>query len=69
MAKVTLKVAGMTCAHCQKRIENNVGKLYGVQSVKADLATGEVRVVYDPAKTDPGAMRETIENVGYTVIA
>lgn len=37
MENLSLKVKGMSCIHCINSIEENVGKLNGVQSVKVHL--------------------------------
>jgi copper chaperone len=36
----TLKVQGMSCAHCVNAVESSVGELQGVSSVKVDLGKG-----------------------------
>jgi len=45
--KKTLKVEGMSCIACSDRIENAIGKMSGVQEVKADYATSTVSITYD----------------------
>ena len=64
----TLKVEGMSCAHCVNAVESNVGELQGVSSVKVDLANGEVAVEFDNSKTSLTEIRETIEEQGYDVV-
>ncbi|HET7068556.1 MAG TPA: copper ion binding protein [Nocardioides sp.] len=38
------RVTGMTCDHCVRAVEQEVGTIAGVTAVHVDLATGEVRV-------------------------
>ncbi|WP_203333504.1 copper chaperone CopZ [Planococcus beigongshangi] len=64
----TLKVEGMSCAHCVNAVESSVGELQGVSSVKVDLASGQVEVNYDDSKTSLGQIQETIEEQGYDVV-
>ncbi|MFC3212465.1 MULTISPECIES: copper chaperone CopZ [Planomicrobium] len=64
----TLKVEGMSCAHCVNAVESSVGELQGVSSVKVDLANGQVAVDYDDSKTSLGEIKETIEDQGYDVV-
>ena len=64
----TLKVEGMSCAHCVNSVESSVGELQGVSSVKVNLANGEVAVNYDNSKTSLGEIKETIEEQGYDVV-
>lgn len=64
----TLKVEGMSCAHCVNAVESSVGELQGVSSVKVDLASGQVEVNYDDSKTSLGQIQEMIEEQGYDVV-
>jgi copper chaperone len=64
----TLKVQGMSCAHCVNAVESSVGELQGVSSVKVDLGKGEVTVAYDDNKTSLNQIQETIEDQGYDVV-
>ena len=64
----TLKVEGMSCAHCVNAVESSVGELQGVSSVKVDLASGQVEVNYDDSKTSLNQIQETIEEQGYDVV-
>lgn len=64
----TLKVEGMSCAHCVNAVESSVGELQGVSTVKVDLENGQVAVYYDDSKTSLGKIKETIEDQGYNVV-
>lgn len=64
----TLKVQGMSCAHCVNAVETGVGGLEGVSSVKVDLDKGEVAVDYDNSKTSMNEIQEAIEDQGYDVV-
>ena len=64
----TLKVEGMSCAHCVSAVESSVGELQGVSTVKVDLENGKVAVNYDDSKTSLGEIKETIEDQGYDVV-
>ncbi|MCK1982030.1 copper ion binding protein, partial [Peribacillus simplex] len=48
MEKMTLNVKGMSCGHCINSIEGNVGELSGVTTVKVNLDSGTVSVVFNP---------------------
>lgn len=37
MNKITLKIEGMSCSHCEKAVTDGVGELAGVESVIVDL--------------------------------
>lgn len=65
--KTTLKVEGMTCAHCEAAVKGSLEEIVGVSDVEVDLATGEVHVTYDETSADVEKMKEAIENQGYEV--
>ena len=56
------EVTGMTCGHCQRAVEDEVGGVAGVTGVDVDLATGRVEVHGD---VDDTAVRAAIEEAGY----
>lgn len=67
MENVTLNVSGMSCGHCVKAVEENVGKLTGVNSVKVDLDSGKVEVAFESEKLSLDTIKETIDDQGYEV--
>jgi len=68
MNKETIKISGMTCAACAKRIEKAVGKLDGVSQASVNFATEKLSVEYDNQKLSTDKIKETIEKAGYGVI-
>lgn len=56
------EVTGMTCGHCRRAVEDEVGGVAGVTGVDVDLATGRVEVHGD---VDDTAVRAAIEEAGY----
>lgn len=67
MENVTLNVSGMSCGHCVKAVEENVGKLNGVNSVKVDLETSKVEIAFESEKLSLDTIKETIDDQGYEV--
>lgn len=67
MEKTTLNVQGMSCAHCVKSIEDNVGKLEGVDQVNVNLEAAQVEVSFNEAKVSLDKIKETIDDQGYEV--
>jgi len=47
MTTVTYTVPAISCGHCTHTIENEVGELAGVQSVKAEIDTKKVVITFD----------------------
>jgi copper chaperone len=68
MEKVTLKVEGMSCGHCVKAIEGNVGELKGVSTVKVDLESGKVDIEYKSDEVTLETIKETIDDQGYDIV-
>ncbi len=66
LSRVTLKVAGMTCAACSARIERAISKLEGVESCSVNLATERMTAEFDPTKIDVDTIKKTIEKIGYS---
>ncbi|HLF01894.1 MAG TPA: cation transporter [Anaerolineales bacterium] len=66
MNTITVKAPAISCGHCVKTIQSEVGELTGVQSVVAAQDTKLVTIAYD----DP-ATKEQIEalmaEIGYPV--
>ena len=60
----TLNVTGMTCAHCEASVREEIGELPGVESVTADHATGEV-VVTSAEPLDRSAVAAAVAEAGY----
>lgn len=66
--KITLKVAGMTCAMCAKSIETSLKRLEGVRDVSVDLSNEKVYINFDESKVDLNRIIKTIEELGYSVV-
>ncbi|USK67291.1 copper chaperone CopZ [Peribacillus frigoritolerans] len=67
MEKMTLNVKGMSCGHCINSIEGNVGELSGVTTVKVNLDSETVSVVFNPNEVSIDKIKETIDDQGYDV--
>ena len=48
IGSTTFTVTGMTCAHCQRAVTEEISAVAGVESVTVDLATGTVTVTAAP---------------------
>lgn len=58
-------VGGMACAHCQKRVEEGIAKLPGVNNVTVDLKKATATVEGD---IDREVVEDEIRKLGYEVI-
>ena len=68
LKKISLQIAGMTCAACVVNNEKALGDLPGVKNVVVNLATGKAAVEYDPGRATLAEMRKAVADIGYEVV-
>jgi copper chaperone len=66
MTEASYSVTGMTCDHCVRAVETEVGRIAGVASVSVDLGAGRVTLTSDEP-VDPALVRAAVEEAGYAV--
>ena len=65
----TLRVQGMDCGGCERKVEAALNRLNHVEHVSASSVTGSVRLTAPPGKTLPHSdIESTITALGYQVI-
>ncbi len=67
LVSLTLPVDGIHCAGCVSRIETALKAVPGLGEASVNLATGEVQISFDAAKTDLKTILDTIDDTGYQV--
>lgn len=65
--KVVIPIRGMSCASCVNRIQTELSKLDGVHKAAVNLLTESATVEFDPTRIGFGALKKSIEQVGYAV--
>lgn len=65
MERVSLTIAGMSCGHCVRAVEQVLKGLPGVQIERVDV--GSAIVSYDPASVTPELIREAVSEEGYEI--
>jgi Cu+-exporting ATPase len=65
--KITLPIAGMTCANCAMNIERTVNKLNGIKDANVNFAAEQAVVAFDPRLLHIKDIVDNIHNSGYTV--
>ncbi|MEX2138937.1 MAG: heavy metal translocating P-type ATPase [Pirellulales bacterium] len=63
-----LPLLGMHCAACANRIEQTLSRAAGVAEANVNFATTRATVHYDPAQTNPSALRDAVRSAGYDAI-
>ena len=65
MARLNLRVSGMTCDHCRGRVEAALKAVAGVYGVYVDLDDGIAEIDFDENKSGPDALVEAVKTSGY----
>lgn len=68
MAKENIKISGMTCAACARRIEKAVEKLPGVKEAAVNFAAEKLAVEFDAGALSLSDIKKAVEDAGYGVI-
>ena len=68
MKKEVLNVMGMSCVHCEARVNAAVGEIEGVKTCKANAVKDRVTVKYDETKTTLKAIIDAIIAAEYEVV-
>lgn len=67
MQEITLKVEGMKCQGCEKRIQNAVEAIEGVKKVTAKHKKGTVTVKAQD-EISKNEIAEKITNIGFEIV-
>jgi len=65
MANVKLRVTGMTCGHCQAKVEKALKSLTGVYTAIIDLPDGEAEIDFDDDSVTTDQLIAAITKAGY----
>ena len=65
MANVKLRVSGMTCGHCQAKVEKAVKGVVGVYSAVIDLPDGQAEVDFDDDSVTTQQLVAAVAKAGY----
>ncbi|WP_346356125.1 copper ion binding protein [Azotosporobacter soli] len=68
MERRVIQVEGMSCGHCKAAIEKAVRSMPGVVMVEVELARKEVVVEFDAEQVTLEAVKEMIDDTGFTVV-
>jgi copper chaperone len=68
MTDNTFNVEGMSCGHCKAAVEDELGKLPGVERSNADFEKGTVEVSYDENRVAVADIEAAVDEAGYTLV-
>ncbi len=64
-AKTILAIKGMTCGGCVAAVKVQLKRTEGVSAYDVSLEKAEADVTYDPARTDPKKIAESVSKTGF----
>ena len=65
MANIKLRVTGMTCGHCQAKVEKALKGITGVYSAIVDLPDGEAEIDFNDDQVTTEQLLGAITKAGY----
>jgi len=65
MANAKLRVTGMTCGHCQAKVEKALKSVSGVYSAVVDLPDGVAQVDFDDDRLMTAQLIAAVQQTGY----
>lgn len=66
--KKLIIIEGMTCSHCEKRVENALKEIDGVK--KVDIVLDENKAIIEiGANIDDNVIAAAVDDAGYTVVS
>jgi copper chaperone CopZ len=66
MANIKLRVLGMTCGHCQAKVEKALKGIAGVYSAIIDLPDGEAEIDFDDDSVTTDQLVAAVTKAGYS---
>lgn len=67
MTTTEYTVTGMTCAHCEMSVKEEVSELAGVQGVEVSASTGHLVITSDEV-LDDAAVLAAVDEAGYSAV-
>ena len=68
METLTLNIGGMTCGGCVKSVTRILENTEGVAKAEVSLENKHAVIEFDPAKTNPAALIEAVEDGGFDAV-
>ncbi|MBN9632082.1 MAG: heavy-metal-associated domain-containing protein [Actinobacteria bacterium] len=67
MTTTTFQVDGMTCAHCERAVTEEVTAIAGVNGIEVSAATG-VLTIESASAVDDALVLAAVEEAGYSAV-
>lgn len=66
--KKIVKIEGMSCSHCAKKVEDNLNSIEGVNKTRVNLSNNTATIIIY-RNIDNDIIKSKIENLDYKVIS
>ncbi|MDR1788228.1 MAG: sulfite exporter TauE/SafE family protein [Treponema sp.] len=66
METITIRIGGMSCAHCEDTLEKALSAAEGVAAAKVSYARGTAKVSYEPERITRERIEGVVREAGYT---
>ena len=67
IGRKTMKISGMTCAHCAMNVTQMLNQIDGVRA-DVNFSSGKAKISYD-RKVEDDVLKNAVEKIGYHVIS
>ncbi|MGI8824099.1 MAG: heavy-metal-associated domain-containing protein [Chloroflexota bacterium] len=67
METITLVTPDVSCEHCKRTIEREIGALDGIQGVDVDIDSKHVTVTYNATRIAKSDIVDKLDDEGYPV--
>lgn len=65
VARTILRAEGFSCPSCVSKIERQVGRLEGVESVKVHFASARIEIDHDADRISVDQLVKAVDKAGY----
>lgn len=65
--RISLRIGGMTCTNCARRIEQALLRSRGVAAADVNFSAGTAGIAFDPEQISEARIKAVIEETGYSV--
>ena len=65
--RITLTAPDISCGHCVQTVQNSLGQLEGVTSVKASAETKQIDLEFNPGQVSLDKVAAVLDEAGYPV--
>jgi len=66
--RLELRIIGMSCASCVRKVEEALNRVPGVLGASVNLATERATVEYLPGAVDPAELKRAVHDAGYEAL-